>query len=127
MVRLRSCPHCDSSTAHSPVKSEADHRSENDLGAAPTSVELSAPTLRSRTLQSMAWRTGSQTALQLSRVVVAVVLARLLTPTEYGIAGMVLIFSSFVLPFADLGLGAALVQRPSITRADLSTVFWLSV
>ena len=43
MVRLRSCPHCDSSTAHSPVKSEAGHRSENDLGAAPTSVELSAP------------------------------------------------------------------------------------
>jgi O-antigen/teichoic acid export membrane protein len=109
------------------VKTEAGHRSENDFGVDPPSGALAASTVRSRTLQSMAWRTSSQTALQLSRVAVAVVLARLLTPTEYGIAGMVLVFSSFVLPFADLGLGAALVQRPSITRTDLSTVFWLSV
>ena len=88
---------------------------------------LTAHAVRARTMKSVAWRMFSQTMLQLSRVLVAVILARLLTPTEYGVAGMVLVFSGFVLPFADLGLGAALVQRPSLTEADLSTVFWVSV
>jgi O-antigen/teichoic acid export membrane protein len=83
--------------------------------------------VRARTVRSVAWRAASQVALQLSRVVTAVVLARLLTPAEYGVAGMVLVFSSFVLPFTDLGLGAALVQRPSLTREGLSTVFWISL
>jgi O-antigen/teichoic acid export membrane protein len=78
-------------------------------------------------MRSVVWRMFSQAMLQLSRVLVAVILARLLSPTEYGVAGMVLVFSGFVLPFADLGLGAALVQRPSLTDADLSTVFWVSV
>lgn len=109
------------------MKGAADNRSEEQLGVASVAAELASQTIRSRTLQSMAWRTGSQLVLQLSRVAVAVVLARLLTPTEYGIAGMVLVFSGFVLPFADLGLGAALVQRTTITRRDLSTVFWVSV
>jgi O-antigen/teichoic acid export membrane protein len=83
--------------------------------------------VRARTVQSVAWRAASQIALQLSRVVTAVVLARLLTPAEYGVAGMVLVFSSFVLPFTDLGLGAALVQRPTLTPQGLSTVFWISL
>ena len=65
-------------------------------------------------------------ATQGSRVVFGIALARLLTPSQYGLAGMALVFSSLVLTFSDLSLGAALVQRKHITEADRSTVFWTS-
>jgi O-antigen/teichoic acid export membrane protein len=61
-----------------------------------------------------------------SRVVVALVLARLLTPEDYGVAGMAIVTTSFVVLFSDPALGTALVQRPHITEADRSTIFWTS-
>jgi O-antigen/teichoic acid export membrane protein len=60
-------------------------------------------------------------------VVVAVVLARLLAPHDFGLAAMVIVFTSFVLVFSDVALGAALVQRPLLTERDCSTAFWASV
>lgn len=86
-----------------------------------------ADALRSRVIAGLSWKVGSQITLQISRVVVAIMLARLLTPHEYGLAGMALVFSSFVLVFSDLGLGGALVQRRSLTEQDRSTVFWTTV
>jgi O-antigen/teichoic acid export membrane protein len=77
--------------------------------------------------RGVAWKIGSQVFLQGARIVFAFALARLLTPREYGLAGMALIFSGFVLAFADLGLGAALVQRQKLTERDRSTVFWTSL
>jgi O-antigen/teichoic acid export membrane protein len=64
--------------------------------------------------------------VQLSRVVFGIALARLLTPSQYGLAGMALVFSSLVLTFSDLSMGRALVQRRHLTEADRSTVFWMS-
>jgi O-antigen/teichoic acid export membrane protein len=82
--------------------------------------------MRSRILRGLAWKVFSQAFRQLSRIVVAIVLARLLTPHDFGLAAMVLVFSSLVIIFSDLSLGAALVQRPELTELDRSTVFWVS-
>jgi O-antigen/teichoic acid export membrane protein len=87
----------------------------------------SADGLDLRIRRGLAWKAGSQVFMQLSRIAVAVVLARLLTPGDYGLAGMVLVFSNLVAVFADLALGSALVQRQRLTEADRSTVFWLGV
>jgi O-antigen/teichoic acid export membrane protein len=84
------------------------------------------PSMRSRILSGLAWKVISQVFGQLSRIAVAVILARLLTPHEYGLAAMVLVFSTLVLIFADLALGAALVQRRELSERDRSTVFWTS-
>jgi O-antigen/teichoic acid export membrane protein len=82
---------------------------------------------RSRVLRGIAWKTISSVTLQSSRIVTAVLLARLLTPHDYGLAGMVLVVSALVAVFADLAFGAALIQRRTLTEADRSTVFWTSV
>lgn len=58
---------------------------------------------------------------------IAIVLARLLTPREFGIAGMVLVVGNLVVSFADLGVGSALVQRRTIDDRDRSTMFWISL
>jgi O-antigen/teichoic acid export membrane protein len=83
--------------------------------------------MRGKIASGLAWKVVSQVFRQLSRIVVVVILARLLTPAEYGLAAMVLVFSSLVLIFADLALGAALVQRRELSEEDRSTVFWTSV
>ena len=82
--------------------------------------------MRASIASGLAWKVVSQVFRQLARVAVVVILARLLTPAEYGLAAMVLVFSALVLIFADLALGAALVQRRELSEADRSTVFWTS-
>jgi O-antigen/teichoic acid export membrane protein len=78
-------------------------------------------------MRGLYWKAGSQLFVQLSRLAVAIVLARLLTPYDYGLAAMALVLSALVLVFSDLALGAALVQRPTLTEADRSTVFWTAL
>jgi O-antigen/teichoic acid export membrane protein len=90
-------------------------------------VAAPGDSLGGRILSGLAWKVASQVFRQLSRVAVVVILARLLTPAEYGLAAMVLVFSALVLIFTDLALGAALVQRETLSEHDRSTVFWTSV
>jgi O-antigen/teichoic acid export membrane protein len=97
-------------------------------GADPATETPAKPgrSLRSLVLSGFAWSVATSVLVQLSRVVFAVMLARFLTPSEYGIAAMALVFSALALAFADLSLGVGLVQRAEITEADRSTVFWTS-
>jgi O-antigen/teichoic acid export membrane protein len=95
------------------------------VSAVDAQVEVAdAAGLRSLVLRGVGWKLLSQVVLQSSRIVIGVVLARLLTPHQFGLAGMVIVFSSFVLVFSDLALGAALVQRRRLSERDRSTVFW---
>ncbi len=102
-------------------------------GSPPTEVSrlqdsaAASEGLHSLVARGIAWKFMSQVALQLTRFVVVIALARMLTPHQVGLAAMALVLSGFVISFADLGLGAALVQRREITEADLSTAFWTSV
>ncbi|HMJ33985.1 MAG TPA: MOP flippase family protein [Baekduia sp.] len=83
--------------------------------------------LRGQVFRGLAWKVLSQIVGQGSRLVVAVVLARMLAPRDFGLAAMVLVFSSLVMVFSDLALGAALVQRKKLTEQDRATAFWTSV
>src|SRR5256885_1852005 len=83
--------------------------------------------LRRKILGGLGWKAVSQLTGQISRIAVGLVLARLLTPNQFGLAAMVLAFSGLALIFTDLALGAALVQRRTITEEDRSTVFWTTV
>jgi O-antigen/teichoic acid export membrane protein len=88
---------------------------------------LGGETLRSRVLSGFAWKGGSEIALVSSKIVVAIALARLLAPHDYGLVGMVIVFATIAPIFSDLALGAALIHREHLTEADRSTVFWISV
>ena len=92
-----------------------------------SSPQLPEGTLSSHVVRGLRWKIASQSWQQVSRFIIGIVLARLLSPHDYGLAAMALVVASFIIPFADLGLGAALVQRRSISEADRSTAFWVSV
>jgi O-antigen/teichoic acid export membrane protein len=82
--------------------------------------------LRPRVLAGLAWKGLSLGVAYATQFVVVIVLAHLLTPREFGLAGMVMVFSALVARVPDLGLGAALVQRQNLDDTDRSTAFWIS-
>jgi O-antigen/teichoic acid export membrane protein len=82
--------------------------------------------MRGAVLRGVAWKSASQIVTQVLRMAVAIVIARMLAPHDYGLAAMALVFSSLMLVFSDLALGAAIVQRRSLSEDDRSTVFWTS-
>ena len=84
------------------------------------------PDLRARVLGGLSWVVGSQVGLQLTRAIAAIAIARLLTPDEYGLAALALVFASLVLVFSDLAMGAALIQRKTLTEVDRDTAFWVT-
>jgi O-antigen/teichoic acid export membrane protein len=56
-----------------------------------------------------------------------VVLARLLTPQDYGLIAMVTAVTGFVIMFKDMGLSTATIQRAEINHDQISTLFWINV
>jgi len=55
------------------------------------------------------------------------ILARLLTPEDYGLIAMVTAVTGFVAMFKDMGLSMATVQRAEINHGQISTLFWVNV
>lgn len=60
-------------------------------------------------------------------IMATAVLARLLTPNDYGLIGMVAVVTNFVSMFKDLGLSLATVQKPEINYLQVSTLFWVNI
>jgi len=56
----------------------------------------------------------------------AIVLARLLTPEDFGLVAIVMVLTRFAPLLIDFGLGDALVQKTRITHSQVTTLFWLS-
>src|ERR1043165_3194102 len=83
--------------------------------------------LGARTARGGAVTVASQGFKFVAGMAATVVLARLLTPEDYGLIGMVAVVTGFVSLFKDLGLSAATVQREEITPAQVSTLFWVNV
>jgi PST family polysaccharide transporter len=54
-------------------------------------------------------------------------LVRLLSPEDFGLIGMVVVFTGFARLFSDLGLGAALIQKQDLKRRYIDTVFWVNL
>lgn len=55
------------------------------------------------------------------------VLARLLSPEDFGLQGMVVVVTGFLGLFRDAGLGRATIQRLEVTHQQTSTLFWINV
>ena len=92
---------------------------ETDVDAGQPPADLTGAVV-----SGVLWKATTRGVAEVTRVVVVIVLARLLTPADYGVAGMALVITSFGMMFTDPALGAALIQRPTIDERDRSTVFW---
>ena len=83
--------------------------------------------LTNKTITSTAWSTGGMLVGQGLNLLRLAILARLLTPEDFGVYAMVMVFYMFLTNAGDLGSSAVIVQRRELTRSLLGTVFWLNV
>ncbi|QQE66398.1 lipopolysaccharide biosynthesis protein [Leptolyngbya sp. BL0902] len=83
--------------------------------------------LRTRTVRSSAVTISAQGLKFVITMGSTVILARLLSPDDYGLIGMVTVVTGFVQLFKDLGLAEATIQQEEITHRQVSTLFWINV
>lgn len=83
--------------------------------------------IKSKVISGLVWRYAERCGAQLIQFIVSIILARLLTPADYGVVGLITVFISISLVFAQSGLGQALVQRRHIDNEEFSTVFYFSL
>lgn len=83
--------------------------------------------LKLRTARTIKWNVIDKVTSQLLYAVTGIVLARVLTPEDFGLVGAVLVFQAFASLFVDSGFSAALIQRKSPTDTDYTTVFWFNM
>lgn len=83
--------------------------------------------LKNKMLLGLIWSMIQRFGVMLISFVSNLILARLLTPEDYGTIGMLLIFISISNTFIDGGFGTALVQKKEPTQEDYSTIFYWNV
>ena len=69
------------------------------------------------------WTSGEKLLTQLVQFVLGIIIARLITPQEYGVLGIVLVFINVAQVFIDSGLGSALIFRNNLDEKDTQTTF----
>lgn len=83
--------------------------------------------LRNKMFSGMFWTLLRQTSLQMFSLVEGVILARLLSPSDYGLLAMPAFFMAISGCFIDSGFGSALVRKQDRKPIDYSTVFVTTV
>lgn len=82
---------------------------------------------RSALLNGVVWSAIDKFGIVAAQLILEVVLARLLLPSDYGAMGMVAIFIAIGQVFTDGGFSNALIQKKDRTEIDFSTVFFFSL
>lgn len=72
------------------------------------------------------WRFAERCGAQLVSFIVSIVLARILTPEDYGTIALVTVFTAILQVFVDSGLGTALIQKKDADDLDFSSVFYFN-
>lgn len=92
------------------------------------SVDRDEPAPLTHRAARAAWWSAMEIAARYGvQFVVMIVLARLLTPADFGLIAMLLVFTAFAALFVDAGFGTALVQRKQTSADDETTVFLSSI
>jgi len=94
---------------------------------ARTRKEALAVAYRQRVISALKWNVSGQFGVQAIRFVLVIILARLLSPHEFGLMAMLTVITQFLVLNSDLGFEQALIHRREITEAHRSSVFWLMI
>lgn len=86
-----------------------------------------AESLKERTAKGLFWGTLNSSTTQVLNLAMGIVLARLLSPEDYGLVGVLTIFSAIAAMLQSSGLGTGLINLKRPTDNDYNAVFWFNV
>lgn len=88
---------------------------------------MSEKSLKEKTANGLMWGGISNGAQQLLNLVFGIFLARLLSPADYGMVGMLTIFTLIASALQESGFISGLNRKKEVTAADYNAVFWFNV
>lgn len=83
--------------------------------------------LKSHAAVGVRWTTLSSVFTTASEVLRTIVLARFLSPVDFGLMAMVTVVTGFAQMYTDLGISAAIIHRQDATKDHLSSLYWLNI
>ncbi len=83
--------------------------------------------LTEKTVSGIKWNAIGRFSTQGISFVIGLLLARKLTPSDYGVVGMLGIFFAIAQTFIDSGFGSALIRKKDCSDADFSTAFYFNI
>lgn len=83
--------------------------------------------LKENVISGVKWNGVSLGVITTLHFVTLAVLARLLSPSDFGLMGMIMVVVGFAQVFADMGLSDAIIQRQGVAESHLSSFFWINV
>lgn len=83
--------------------------------------------LKQKTISGLLWSFMDSFATQGITFIVGIILARLLSPREFGLIGMITVFIAISSSFINSGFGNALIRKQDCTEKDFSTVFYFNL
>ena len=88
---------------------------------------MSSSSLKDKTANALLWGGINNGAQQVLNLVFGIFLARILSPADYGMVGMLTIFSLIATSLQESGFISGLNRKKDITDAAYNAVFWYNV
>lgn len=82
---------------------------------------------KKRAIIGVAWSGIDRFSVQIIQFVVTIILARILTPNDFGVVAIILVLINILQVFNEVGFGAALMQKLDRDELDYSTVFVFNI
>ena len=89
-------------------------------------MEEQNKSIKKKVMSGVVWKFSERILAQLSSLIVSIVIARILDPTDYGVVGIVTVFFAFANVLISGGLNTALIQKKDADEEDYNTVFTIS-
>jgi O-antigen/teichoic acid export membrane protein len=83
--------------------------------------------LKQQAVSGVKWSGISMGVVTGLQFITLAVLARLLSPSDFGLMGMIMVVIGFAQLFADMGISNAIIYRQDTTREELSSLYWLNI
>ena len=83
--------------------------------------------LKDKTVKGVGWSAIDNVAQYAVTFIVGIVLARLLSPDDYGLIGIITIFTTICSALIDGGVSSALIRKKNATEDDYNTIFFLNL
>ena len=88
---------------------------------------MKSHSLKQKAASGMVWTALQKYSMMFIQFISGIILARLLTPYDYGCIGMLSIFMVIAESFIDGGFGSALIQKKNPSQIDYSTIFYWNI
>lgn len=83
--------------------------------------------IKQKAVNAAWWSLVERIGYQIVHLLISIIIARILSPSDYGLIGIITVFTTFFSIFVDSGFNYALIQKKDCSNEDYSTIFYFNV